>query len=260
MTIREGSPGTGADPVGERVRRPEPGRTTSNRSGAAPADGGSGAATPDGTVSETIAQAVRMGYDVIAENLQQGREAAARFRQGDYNIRDVPGDLEDVLGRLIGLARELSTTTFDVCERLLKELGSYRSPEGPSGEAPPFRTTSPQPAPAPGATAAAGRMKLSVRFDKPDRAVTKTETLDRPRRPTRPQDLVVGALTRRGDGDGAIAGVTFETDVSVEGLVAVVALPDAVAAGVYSGLVYAPQDDVPLGVLAIEVLAPKVAG
>jgi hypothetical protein len=259
MTIREGSPGAGADPAGERVRRPEPGRTKSNRSGAAPADGGPGAAAPDGTVSETIAQAVRMGYDVIAENLQQGRVAAARFRQGDYNIRDVPGDIEDVLGRLIGLARELSTTTFDVCERLLKEVGSYRPPEGPSGDVPPFWTASPQPTPPPRATAA-GRMKLTARFDKPDRATAKTEALDRPRRPTRPQDLTVAALTRRGDAGGAIDGVSFETDVSVEGLVAVVTLPDAVAAGVYSGLVYAPQDDVPLGVLAIEILAPKVAG
>ena len=48
---------------------------------------------PDPKVSDAVAHAVKMGYDVITENIRQGREAAERFRQGEYSVREVPGDL-----------------------------------------------------------------------------------------------------------------------------------------------------------------------
>ena len=141
MTIRKGkagdagrpSPGSEAD---GRVRRPEAAGRAPNR--ASPAASGGPAADPakpkgpapkaktppEPKVSEAVAHAVKMGYDVIAQNIRQGREAAERFRQGEYSLRDAPGDLEVASLRLLQLARELSTTTFDVCERLLKELGA----------------------------------------------------------------------------------------------------------------------------------------
>jgi hypothetical protein len=47
--------------------------------------------------------------------------------------------------------------------------------------------------------------------------------------------------------------VKFETDMSVEGIVAVVDIPKRQEPGVYSGVVHARDDEVPLGVLTIEV-------
>lgn len=237
-----------------RVRRPAPERAGPIRSAAAAPAGPSG-----GSINDAIAVAVRAGYDVIAENIQQGRAAAEKFRQGEYNIRDVPEDVGTVLLRAIQLARDLSTTTFDVCERLLKETRSSDptagGPEPASGDGaarrtPPFRTHRPPPAEA---QAPSGRMKLTVRFEGAPGAVSKTDALDRPSQPARPQDIVATPLAPRDPKGAVISDVKFEMDASVEGIVAVVTLPKGLAAGVYSGLVRGPGGDVPLGVLSVEI-------
>jgi hypothetical protein len=262
MTTRKGRTPASTPPDSEaadgRVRRPKPERTGPIRAAGGSASGPRAASkpaddeTPDGSVSESVAQAVRMGYDVIAENIRQGREAAERFRLGEYNVRDVPGDLEAVLLRLIGLAREVSTTTLDVCERLLKEMGS-RQAAGSEPPVPPFPSPEPKPKPPPPPQPGPPRMKLTVRFTGARKARAITEALDRPRRPTRPEDLFAGPLrSRAGD---EITDVRFEIDVSVEGLVAVVAMPQALPAGIYAGMVQARDDEVPLGVLTVEIAA-----
>jgi hypothetical protein len=210
-------------------------------------------AAHDHPVGDSIARAVKVGYEVIAENIQQGRTAAQRFRKGDYNVREAPGDIETAALRLIHLARELSTTTLDVCERLLKELGTQRPGEDRTRGVPPFHPTA-KPAPAPPSTAAtdAGLMKVTVRFSGAP-AIARSSTLNRPRRPTAPTEITATPLASRNAKDKAISAVTFETDVSVEGLVAIVNVPRAQPPGVYSGLVYAKGDEAPLGVLTIEV-------
>jgi hypothetical protein len=264
MTTRKGRTPASTPPDSEaadgRVRRPKPERTGHIRAAGGSASGPRAASkpaddeTPDGSVSESVAQAVRMGYDVIAENIRQGREAAERFRLGEYNVRDAPGDLEAVLLRLIGLAREVSTTTLDVCERLLKEMGT-RQPAGSEPPVPPFYSPTPEPKPksSPPAEPGPPRMKLIVRFTGARKARAITEALDRPRRPARPEDLSAGPLrSRAGD---EITDVRFEIDVSVEGLVALVALPDDIPAGIYAGMVQAHDDEVPLGELTVEVAA-----
>ena len=136
MTTPEGAnPPTPKAPSRETARSRSR-RTEPRAPGVNPAD-----PAPDvASLSDEVAHAVKEGYDVIAENLKQGRIAASRFRQGNYNIRDVPGDLEDVGLRMVRLARELSNTTFDICERLLKELGpaaaGKASRPGPPGVPP----------------------------------------------------------------------------------------------------------------------------
>lgn len=251
MTIPE-TPGDA--PAHARITRPEPEADGPNRSG--PTAGKSAdPAAAEASINASIAHAVRSGYEVIAENVRQGREAAAKFRQGDYNMRDVPGDVETALLRVIQLARELSTTTLDVCERLVKDIGPQAA--APDRPAPPFWPTpkpSPTAPPPPGAGSASDRIALTVRFNGEAKAQARTTSLDRPRRPTLPQDLVATPLQSRDGSAGKIDAVAFSVDVSVAGLVAEVTLPDSLAAGVYSGLVYARNDDVPLGVLAVEIL------
>lgn len=237
-------------PATARITRPEPEADGPNRAGAASAAG----RAADPSVSESVAHAVRSGYEVIAENIRQGREAAARFRQGEYNMRDVPGDVETALLRVIQLARELSTTTLDVCERLVKEIGPQVPPPDPAHPPPPFWPT-PKPAPAPATEAKTDRIALTVRFKGEGKAQARTQTLDRPRRPTPPQDVFATPLQSRDAAEGSITEVAFSVDVSVAGLLAEVTLPDGLAAGVYSALVYARNDEVPLGVLAIEILS-----
>jgi hypothetical protein len=267
MTTPEGAPGgakTGPAKSAPkaRVRRSAPERTKPIRAAAAAPPSIATApveAAGESSINDAIAQAVRSGYDVIADNIQQGRAAAARFRQGEYNIRDVPDDVSTVLLRLMQLARELSTTTFDVCEKLLKDMRPPASGAAPTGAAadptPPFRPhpAPPQrPEPAPPAPGPA-QMKLTVRFEGAPNAVARTGSLNRPSQPTLPRDLVVTPLAPRDPNGPVISQVRFETDISVEGLVAVVTVPPGLPAGVYSGLVRAPDDDVPLGVLTVEI-------
>src|SRR5687768_6526585 len=119
MTIPEDRAG---DPeqkaTAERVRRPAPAAAGPRRARTAaatePPTSTPPGPGPDAKVGDAVAQAVKLGYDVIAENIRQGREAAERFSKGKYNIREAPGDLEVAAQRLLQLSRELSTTTFDV--------------------------------------------------------------------------------------------------------------------------------------------------
>ena len=262
MTIRKGkagdagrpSPGTEAD---GRVRRPAAAGRAPNRAGpkgAAP----KAKAPPEPKVSEAVAHAVKMGYDVIAENIRQGREAAERFRQGEYRLRDAPGDLEVASLRLLQLARELSTTTFDVCERLLKELGAQRPPQDRTDSVPRFREAAPAATPAPVKTAspsppAQATMQVTVRFEGAPKAIAHTDSLTRPRLPTAASGVSAAPLAPSSARGAAIAGVRFEMDASVEGIVAVVTVPKGQAHGFYSSLVHAEGDPIPLGVLTIEL-------
>jgi len=275
MTIRKGkagdagrpSPGTEAD---GRVRRPETAGRAPNRAG--PAAVGAPAADPakpkgpapkaktppEPKVSEAVAHAVKMGYDVIAQNIRQGREAAERFRQGEYRLRDAPGDLEVASLRLLQLARELSTTTFDVCERLLKELGAQRPPQDRTDSVPKFREAAPAATPAPGKMAspsppALATMKVTVRFEGAPKAIAHTDSLTRPRLPTAASGVSAAPLASSSARGDLIDGVRFEMDASVEGIVAVVTVPKGLAHGFYSGLVHAKGDPIPLGVLTIEL-------
>jgi hypothetical protein len=230
------------------MARPEPPRDRPNKTGKKGKDAN---APPDHTVSESVSHAVKVGYDVIAENIRQGREAAARFRQGEYNVREVPGDLQDMALRLITLARELSKTTLDVCERLLKEVAD--SPEDRTKKVAPFPNAVPSAQKPSAPSADTGVMKVTIRFTGGGKGIARTATLSRPRRPTAPDQISVTPLSRRAAGAKPIGGVSFETDMSVEGIVAVVNIPKKQEPGIYSGQVYAKGDEVPLGVLTIEV-------
>lgn len=88
----------------------------------------------DTLVSDSVADSVKLAYQVIRENIEQGRLAAARFREGEYNVRDVPHDVNVLTLRLLELSRELTRTSFDVLERVL------RSPRTPGAE--PWTSTS----------------------------------------------------------------------------------------------------------------------
>lgn len=249
MTIREG----------ERIRRKAPKRPGPIRAGSFASGTYSGgdpdpaAPAPDPSVSESVAQAVRMGYDVIAENIQLGREAAAKFRQGEYNIRDVPHDAEVVMTRFMHLARELSATTFEVLEQVLKQMGTVQPPNAGEG-LPPFRSPgATAAAKAPAAAADAGRMKLTVEFAGDAKATARTATLDRPRKPAAPGDLFATPLASPGAAGAAITGVSFDVKVGIDGVIATVKVPKKLAAGVYSGLVYVRGDETPLGMLSVEI-------
>lgn len=280
-----GETGEGAAGV-QRMTRPEPARIDPIRSGkiaahtaaqraaqagaapppAASGIGVSGPAPPsrdggEAVMAEAVADAVKSGYDVLEETISQGRAAAEKFRQGEYNFREVPGDIEDLALRLLALARQLSTTTFDICERLLHQIGSAGGPPPPgqvAAQVPPFIATVARGAtghpPPPAHPHPLPEMRLTVRFAGTGQAVAHSVSLTRPERPTTPSDISATPLGPREGTAVALTGVTFEADLNAGGLVATVTIPPGQPAGIYAGLVCAAGQAVPLGMLVIELV------
>jgi hypothetical protein len=259
MTIRDGETGGPAQPlpppVAERVRRPLPDAAGPNRASTSARRDDTGPASAETSddlgVSDAVAQVVKLGYDVIAENIQLGRQSAERFSKGKYRIGEAPGDLEVAAQRMLRLARELSTTTFDVCERLLKNMAA-QTPPADRTKPPPFRSPTPHKAAEPAPTNAYV-MKVTVEFEGAPNAISHTANLDRPRRPTAATDVVAQPLAPSDGNAAPIGGVAFRTDLSVGGIIATVIVPADQPPGVYSGLVRVKGDPLPLGVLTIEL-------
>jgi hypothetical protein len=258
MTTRKPKADTpAAAPVDDaaRVRRAMPARTAPIRSDAALP---SAPPSPhdDVPISESVARTVRLGYDVVAENIKQGRIAAERFRHGEYNIRDVPGDVEVLTKRMLDLARDLTTTTFDVVERLLKDAHvGDRAAKAP--KAPPFRATPASAAPkrrgaAASAPAAGPELPVKCVFTGKRKAAVRSALLSRPVQPVLPESQLSIDALKSSDGAAAIIGVTFAADGA--GLCITIPIAADLPAGTYSGLVCAEGSPWALGVLAIEVL------
>lgn len=178
MTTPETPTPKAAGGAAGRVKRSPPGRagprrSASTASAAKPApepaaDRPEAATASSVPVSDAIADAVRRGYQVIGENIEQGRAAAEQFRAGQYSIRDVPYDLNQMALRLLTLTRELSTTACDILEKVLRDpslaAGMQRRSGAEEGqpdaapasaprtsEPPSFRPAPPPPGPGPAA-------------------------------------------------------------------------------------------------------------
>ena len=274
MTIPDDSPPPSAPHA--RARRPEPERTHPIRSATLGAEHraaneGVGLQSPiaaDDPVSEAVAHTVRMGYDVVAANIKSGRVAASRFRDGEYNIRDVPGDVGAMGRRLLSLAREVSATSFDVIEQLLAHPGVAGAtargaavPPATTVRAPPFHPTPTWVAPTATARAAAtpaapetvSAVPITCDFHGSTRATVTSAMLSRPTRPTHPDQLATTPLAAKTSGVPAIQGVTFTADAASGGVIAHIAIPKDQPAGVYSAMIYAPSSDAPLGFLGVEI-------
>jgi hypothetical protein len=183
----------------------------------------------DRKITESVAQAVSQAYVVVSDNIKQGREAAQKFSQGTYNISAVPNDVNALATRMLGLARVLTTTTLDAAERLLKEM----------------RT--------PGVDSSMMAVRLRVEGVGKDKIKEHPTHLTRPSEPTDHAKLRAEPLTTPSGGH-SIEDVTFSACASVEGTVATIVIPEDQPPGVYSGRVYAPGADAPLGLLTIEVV------
>lgn len=106
-----------------RRRRAMPERDGPNRAprGAPKGNGGATTEPPPSEIPEVIADAVRLGYQVIEENLRQGRTAADRFGARDYGIHDATDDVQMLGRRVVDLARDLGSSWFDLVAAVLND-------------------------------------------------------------------------------------------------------------------------------------------
>ncbi len=223
-----------------------------------------GVRDPDAlVVNEAIADTVRTAYDVLSDTIGQGRKAAEQFRAGAYNVRDVPDDVRHMAANLLGLAKQLSSATFDICEALLRQTDTLMTPPPPgSTPVPPFQEAKPQ-HPAPHSTrhpgshpisgTAAPAIQLNVLFDGKRTAKAHTATLARPDSPTGADQISCDGLVPHGISAPPIARVAFETNAGGLGLTVMVFVPQDQPAGVYSGAVHCATQSLPLGQLVVEI-------
>lgn len=253
-------------PAAPRVTRPETDHTGPNRK---PAAGGAGhpahhAPPPDKdmlAVNEAVASSVRSAYDVLSETIGQGRKAAEQFRAGSYNMRDVPDDVRHMAANLLGLARQLSSATFDICEALLRQADGLMTPPPPgSTHVPAFHPAKIDPAPAQAAAQPArhdapaqAEMHLAVHFDGKPGARAHTKSLARPQAPTAVDQIACDSLTAQGGTAAPITGITFTAHPGGQGLAVRIVVPQDQPGGIYVGSVYCSTQPLPLGQLVIEV-------
>jgi hypothetical protein len=249
MTTPDDPTATGApDTNGARIKRTLPPRSAANRMGSVtagddsngPGNGKAAAAAdpdPDQRLGEAAARSVRVGYEAIAANIRQGREAAAKFRQGQYNMRSVPEDLVQISERMQKLTSEFSKTGLEFVSWLANSAGPLATAAGgPPG----------------------GQLTFKVRQAQPESKMRTLKALTQSLvRPTGSVDLdgVSAEPLRPQTGKGLPIAVNFTTDWSEQApLVAEVTIPDDQVVGVYSVPIYAKSVPAPIGVLSIEVL------
>jgi hypothetical protein len=224
-----------------------------------PAPVGEGVRDPDVLiVNEAVAETVRTAYDVLNDTVKQGRKAAEQFRGGTYNVRDVPDDVRHMAANMLGLAKQLSTAAFEICETLLRQADTLMTPPPPgSTHVPPFPEPKSHPAQQPGAqpiaTPVAPMIALDVLFNGKETVRAHTTTLARPEAPTGAAQIGCDGLAQRGGSAAPITDVVFDTNPHGPGLRVMVTVPKDQPAGVYSGAVYCTTQPLPLGQLVIEV-------
>ncbi|GEO00875.1 hypothetical protein NSE01_27070 [Novosphingobium sediminis] len=257
----------------ERITRPEAARTAPQRkpsTGVPPEPVAEPAApAPDPgthdkdvhTVNEAVASSVRSAYDVLSETIGQGRKAAEQFRVGAYNVRDVPDDVRHMAANLLGLARQLSSATFDICEALLRQADGMMTPPPPgSTHVPAFHAPKVEPAPhhaapkpAPHHAAALDELHLHVQFNGKHTARAHTKSVARPQVPTGADQIACDSLVAHGGGAAPITSIAFELHPTGHGLAVMVIVPHDQPKGIYVGPVYCSTQPLPLGQLVIEI-------
>lgn len=243
----------------------------------------------EGMINQAVADTVRNANQVFSDTVAQARVAAEHFRHGEYNMRDVPVDVQIMGQRMIKLARELSETTFNIIEQLLKQLtqvppppsttgkghvppfptggsgGSYgASPGDGNGAAPPSSSSSgtdpmggnsgAPPSSVPGTPPADNRaLNLVVKFEGKAKAHAMESPLWKPAKPTLPSQLNITPMQHMLSEAEPIHDVAFEADLDGQ-LIATITIPPKQPAGVYAGIIVPDNTDVPLGILTIEIV------
>jgi hypothetical protein len=220
----------------------------------------------DTQYSDAVADSVKLAYAVIRDNIAQGRAAASKFRDGEYNVRDVPHDVNVLSLRLLNLTRELSRTSFDILEGILS------NPRTPGATAwrpgPPTQHDPRQFHPAAGpfnpdwnytgaysrqGAAQPGTQMIPINcvFTGAGTAQVRSASLSRPQSPTH---LALPVLASLKTGSPPIMGATITPTSDPYGVMVDLAIPAGQPAGVYSGAILDDQGYA-VGALTIEVFA-----
>jgi hypothetical protein len=116
--------------LNERLRRAPPAREKPERAfypdssaakeAAKPAVNGAAMAGST-TVNDKVNSAVAAAYEVVEDNVREGRLAAARLRTAGHLTAETSPDVKAVAGRLMHMTKEIGSTWVDLFSAVLRE-------------------------------------------------------------------------------------------------------------------------------------------
>lgn len=192
------------------------------------------------TVEQVVAEAVRKGYEVVGENIRQGRQAAERMRARSYTPAEIPGELRRFADRLLQLSMELGTTWFQLIGAILRDPQLREAFEGAGQEAAPRPAEQVQPVSPP--------IVYTVRCSRTVEHSLKLHPLTGPVQPT-----IAGLHSIAPGGHSVAPGrVTFRRNPDGSLLVNIT-VPDEVPAGTYNGAVIDRDTHEAIGTLRLRI-------
>ena len=219
----------------DRISKPTPQRDGAHRT-IPPASGQD--APRDAAVHEVVAHAVRVGYQVIGDNIRQGKTAAERLSTGDYAVKDVPGELAQLSLRLLQLTRDMSTTAFDLIGAVLRDPTLQNAVQGAA-------------APAAAPAASSKHVTLTYNLRGKRHAIAEPGRL---RQPDQGASLTVAGLMSPDSTLVPLKTISFAASPDGLGLTATIVSPDDQPGGTYSGVVCDSKTHKPLGTLTVQVM------
>jgi hypothetical protein len=220
----------------ERMKRPDPERTRPIRmmggyvhrpsesppSGRGPA-GNSG--KPSARADKVISDTVKLAYDLAEEQIDQGRFAAERVRDGSYNAADFDEDVRAQVDRLLRVSKDLGVQWFEILNGILKASAGA--------------TKTARPAPP---------VTLSIEVKSSRRAQVTVDIW-----PTTGRFVPLALPLHNDDADvPPLTNVRLVIDETTRPVL-VVEIPNDQPAGVYSGVVVDADTRQPAGVVSVRV-------
>jgi hypothetical protein len=223
----------------KRRTRPIPARVEPDRSGwsaatAEPPPEARAEALAD-DVETVVADAVKLGYQVLGDSLHQGRVAASRLSAGTYGLSDVRTDATDIGGRLMKLAGDMARLWIDLVGAVARD---------------PDLTHAVRPREIPPDPTVPGRIPVTVQVRGRDGATGHASPLGRPEAAS---GLVCPGLHAAAAGLAPITGIGFAAAPDGASILAVVTVPREQPPGLYSGVILDGLSHAVLGTLSVRV-------
>ena len=197
------------------------------------------------TLSDAVNRSVKLGYDVIEEQISQGQRAAAEINNRSYGTQSMNRDMQELMVRSMRYYVDTATIFMDSVAAATRPIrGSRTQPPGSDRGAGADQRTDPPGTTAPDSAAEAA-VPIRVSSVRP-----ATVTLD-----LRPgvagRSLAVPGLYAAGADKTPITRVVFED--SEDPPVLSVDVPPDQPAGLYSGVVFDTESEEPRGTLTIRI-------
>ena len=217
----------------ERVKRTPPYRTGPYRAFSrreCPSEAGAHWADAQNTNS-VIGDAVGSAYSVAAEQLLEGRDAAARIRDGSYNTADLEDDVGRLIRRIARVTKDSSVAWLDILSAVLR----MAAPPTYGGPKPSDRASTP--------------ISIEVVSSRPTEVVVDINAS------TPGFSPIVHGIHAIPPAEGVLKDVVFKLSNDRKRAVLAIRVPDKASPGSYAGLIVDRMTNEPGGTVRVHISA-----